>query len=415
LNISSQMEYFLHKPNNDLVGEITLPASKSISNRLLIIQALSPADFQIENLSDSDDTRELIRALEPGNEIIDVGHAGTSMRFLTAYLSLVKGEHLLTGSERMQNRPIGKLVDTLIQLGADISYTDKVGYPPLHITGKKITGGLARIDSSISSQFVSAMLMVAPVFENGLQLELEKRTISSAYIHLTLGLMKEMGIQYTWEGNTITVPHQAYKPKDIKAEADWSAASYWYEMAALADIVDLKIYGLLENSLQGDAVVSDLFRDFGVSTTIIDGGIQLSKGERTVRKFNYHFIDQPDLAQTFCVLCSLLSIPFRFTGTESLRIKETDRIGALQKELGKFNIHIEASYKGDEITYAGGSASGNIPGIRIDTYQDHRMAMAFAPAAFFLDALQINDPGVVTKSYPGFWNDLKRVGFNINH
>ncbi|MBL7111716.1 MAG: 3-phosphoshikimate 1-carboxyvinyltransferase [Bacteroidales bacterium] len=407
------MEYCLHKPNHDLVGEVTLPSSKSISNRLLIIQALSPAKFHIDNLSDSDDTRELIRALEPEQTIIDVGHAGTTMRFLTAYLSLVEGERLLTGSERMQNRPIGKLVDSLKQLGADIIYSDKEGYPPLQISGKKLDGGLARIDSSVSSQFVSALLMVAPVFKNGLQLELEKRTVSSAYIHLTLNLMKEMGIGYTWEGNTISIPHQAYKPKDLKVEADWSAASYWYEMAALADKVDLKIYGLSENSLQGDAVVSGLFGEFGVRTTMIDGGILLSKGERTIREFNYHFIDQPDLVQTFCVLCSLLSMPFRFTGTESLKIKETDRIDALQRELAKFNVQIEASIKGDEITFDGNSVMENIPGIRIDTYQDHRMAMAFAPAAFILDELHINDPDVITKSYPGFWDDLTRVGFKI--
>ena len=210
------MEYCLHKPNRDLVGEVTLPSSKSISNRLLIIQALSPVKFQIDNLSDSDDTKELIRALEPGVNIIDVGHAGTTMRFLTAYLSLVEGERLLTGSGRMQNRPIGKLVDTLKQLGADIIYQDKEGYPPLKISGKKLEGGLARIDSSISSQYVSALLMIAPVLKNGLQLELEKRTISSAYIYLTLNLMKEMGIKYTWKGNTISIPHQDYIPKDIE-------------------------------------------------------------------------------------------------------------------------------------------------------------------------------------------------------
>jgi 3-phosphoshikimate 1-carboxyvinyltransferase len=407
------MEYCLYKPNRDLVGEVTLPSSKSISNRLLIIQALSTAKFQIDNLSDSDDTKELIRALEPGMSIIDVGHAGTTMRFLTAYLSLVEGERLLTGSERMQNRPIGKLVETLKQLGADITYTDKEGFPPIKICGKKLNGGLARIDSSISSQYVSALLMIAPVFENGLILELEKRTISSAYIHLTLNLMKEMGINYTWKGNTISIPHQDYVPKDIKAEADWSAASYWYEMAALADRVDLKIYGLFENSLQGDAVVSELFREFGVRTTLIDGGIILNKGEQTIREFKYHFIDQPDLVQTFCVVCSLLSIPFRFTGTESLKIKETDRIDALQRELAKFNVQIEASARGDEMKSMVGSVMEKNPGIRIDTYQDHRMAMAFAPAAFLLDELYINDPDVVSKSYPGFWDDLSGVGFEI--
>ncbi len=407
------MEYCLHKPSRELVGEVTLPASKSISNRLLIIQALSPVKFHIDNLSESDDTRELIRALDPGKTMIDVGHAGTTMRFLTAYFSLTVGDRLLTGSERMRNRPIGKLVETLKQLGAEINYTDKSGYPPLKIKGKILDGGFARIDSSISSQFVSALLMVAPAFKKGLQLELEKRTISSAYIHLTLNLMKEMGIGYTWEGNTISVPHQAYKPKGIKVEADWSAASYWYEMAALADKVDLKINGLSENSLQGDAVVSRLCEDFGVKTTVTDGGLLLNKGQRTIREFNYHFIDQPDLVQTFCVLCSLLSVPFRFTGTESLKIKETDRIGALQTELAKLNLHIKASPGGDEINYDGNSVPEKIAGIRINTYQDHRMAMAFAPAAFVLRELHINDPGVVTKSYPGFWDDLTRVGFNI--
>jgi 3-phosphoshikimate 1-carboxyvinyltransferase len=407
------MEYCLHKPDRKLVGEIKLPSSKSISNRLLIIRALSPATFQIDNLSESDDTKQLVRALEPGMKAIDTGHAGTTMRFLTAWLSLVEGEHLLTGSERMQNRPIGKLVDTLRQLGADITYSGKEGYPPLKITGKKLSGGLARIDSSVSSQFVSALLLIAPVLDNGLQLELEKKTISSAYIHLTLSLMKEMGIDFSWEGNTISIPRQDYKPKDIAVEADWSAASYWYEMAALADKVDLKISGLSDNSLQGDAVVSDLFSEFGVSTRWIGGGIRLGKTQRAIRKFNYHFIDQPDLVQTFCVLCSLLNIPFRFTGTESLKIKETDRIAALQRELEKLNIHIEASREGNEITFDGSSVVENIPGIRIDTYQDHRMAMAFSPAAFLLDKLHIVDPDVVSKSYPGFWADLEKVGFEI--
>ncbi len=406
------MEYCIYKADRSLRGEITLPASKSISNRLLIIQALSPKQFQISNLSDSDDTCVLSDALTADKKTVDIRHAGTSMRFLTAYLSMEGGEKVLTGSDRMKHRPVGELVNALRALGADIRYLEKEGYPPLMIRSKKLKGGKLKIDSSFSSQFISALLLIAPVLEKGLQLKLTGHTVSSAYINLTLKLMESCGISYDWTGDQITIGAQKYDPVDVVVEADWSAASYWYEMAAISEDPDIIIRGLSSRSLQGDAVLAEICTDFGISTEYLDNGIRLSGKAGTITKFNHDFTDHPDLVQTFAVLCGLRSIPFHFTGTETLRVKETDRILALVKELSKFGIRIHSADDGSSMGYHGESTmdSGRI---RIDTYQDHRMAMAFAPAAISGYELIIVDPDLVSKSYPGYWEDLKKVGFNI--
>lgn len=406
------MEYFISKADRSLRGEISLPASKSISNRLLIIQALSQGQFQIGNLSDSDDTGVLKKALSEDRKVIDIGHAGTSMRFLTAYLSMTEGERVLTGSERMRDRPIGELVNALKGLGADIRYLEKGGYPPLLIRGKKLKGGKLKIDSSLSSQFISALLMIAPVLEKGLQIKLTGRTVSSAYIYLTLKLMESFGIRYDWSGDQIIIRAQEYCPVDVLVEADWSAASYWYEMAAISEDPDIIIRGLSPGSLQGDSIVSEVLTDFGIRTEYLDNGLRLTGSARPMARFDHNFTDHPDLVQTFAVLCGLRSIPFHFTGTETLRVKETDRVLALVTELAKFGIQIHSADDGSSIDYDGRSPLMN-DAIRINTYQDHRMAMAFAPAAILGYQLVIVDPEVVSKSYPGYWEDLKKVGFDI--
>ena len=407
------MKYTIYKVDSSLRGDISLPPSKSISNRLLIIQALSSKSFRIDNLSDSDDTLVLRNALSEGKRVIDIGHAGTSMRFLTAYLSITEGERVLTGSERMKNRPIGELVNALKELGAEIKYVEKEGYPPLLIRGRKLIGGKLKIDSSKSSQYISALLMIGPVLDKGLQVTLTGHLVSSAYINLTLKLMESCGISYDWTGDLITIRQQAYSPVDCFVEADWSAASYWYEMAALAEEPDIIIRGLSSPSLQGDAVLSGICEDFGIRTVYHDNGIRLTRRDATIAGFDHNFTDHPDLVQTFAVLCGLRNIPFRFTGIQTLRIKETDRVLAIIKELAKFGIHVHSAGDGSSMHYNGRSQQADTT-ITIDTYQDHRMAMAFAPCAIAGYRLIIVDPNVVSKSYPSYWDDLKKVGFEIS-
>jgi 3-phosphoshikimate 1-carboxyvinyltransferase len=404
--------FILSKPDRSLITDITLPPSKSISNRLLIIRALSPGPFRIENLSDSDDTRVLEKALSEKQNTVDIGHAGTSMRFLTGYYSIIPGERVLTGSERMKRRPVGELVRTLSAMGADIQYIQKEGYPPVRIRGKKLEGGRITINSSISSQFISSLLMIAPCLSHGLELNLEGDTVSPAYISLTLKLMQTFGIRYEWKGSVISIPPQVYKPTDCIVEGDWSSASYWYEMASLAEKAELIVRGLSQSGLQGDSVLASLCKDFGVITEYFDSGVRLTNERINISRFDYNFIDHPDLVQTFGVLCALKGIPFRFDGTVTLRVKETDRIQALKEELAKFGISLGSAADGSWIEYDGtpGKKDGTI---KIKTYQDHRMAMAFAPAAMAGFKIDVDNPGVVSKSYPDFWEDLKQAGFQI--
>jgi 3-phosphoshikimate 1-carboxyvinyltransferase len=435
--------FIVEKPVKDLCGEITLPASKSISNRLLIIRALSPRPFQINNLSDSDDTRVLENAIKSDKNVVDIGHAGTSMRFLTGYYAITPGERILTGSERMKERPVGDLVDALRILGTEIQYAEKEGFPPLRIRGRKIEGGKISVNSSVSSQFISALLMIAPVLNKGLEIRLTGKAVSPTYIELTLKLMQMFGIKYMLEGSSIIIRHQEYIPSDFTVEADWSSASYWYEMAALAVKPKLSLRGLTQSGLQGDSILPKLFDGFGVKTEFIDGGVKLTDKPIRISRFDYNFINQPDLVQTFAVLCTLKGIPFRFEGTQSLIIKETDRIQALKNELLKFGIKLESAPDGSWIEFSGittrtkttpestsvtigtktvpessvttaGSGTGIKSGaIKISTYEDHRMAMAFAPAAILGYKINIENPEVVSKSYPCFWKDLIKIGFII--
>lgn len=405
------MKYKIIAPTT-LKASVKLPASKSISNRALILNALSYSPYEIENLSDCDDTEVMVKALNSNDRDFDIHAAGTAMRFLTAFLSKIVGEWTITGTERMRNRPIKILVDALNALGARVEYIDKEGYPPLRIFGSALQGGEISLSGSVSSQYISALLMIAPTMEKGLTLHLERNVISKPYIRLTLQLMAQYGVQATWEGATIRVRPQSYTPVPFTVESDWSAASYWYEMAALSRGAEVELSGLFKNSLQGDAVGAALFARLGVRTDYRAQGVLLKQMQHETKKLHYDFVNEPDLAQTFVVTCAMLGVPFHFTGLQSLRIKETDRIEALKTELRKLGYLLTDNGTG-VLAWDGARCEPEAQPV-IATYEDHRMAMAFAPAALVRkEGIEIADPQVVSKSYPRFWDDLQAAGFTI--
>lgn len=407
------MKYLISKAEPSLKGSIVLPSSKSIANRALIIHALSYSPYPIDNLSESDDTRVLEQVLNSNTNHFDIGHAGTAMRFLTAFLSQIVGEWTITGSDRMKQRPIGILVEALVKLGARIEYMENEGFPPLKIYGSHLKSCILELDGSVSSQYISALLMIAPTVEGGLTLRLKNKITSRPYIEMTLKLMEQFGVHHAWKGNEIRISEQRYMARPFSVEADWSGASYWYEMAVLADEVDLELIGLRTQSLQGDAVLAQWFEQLGIQTTATEKGSRLTKKDQPMPGFlSLNFIENPDVAQTFAVLCVMKHIPFHFTGLETLKIKETNRIAALQDELGKFGAQLTEPAHG-ELKWDGTFPLEKQPLAEIETYHDHRMALAFAPACQTMGKVAILDPMVITKSYPGYWEDLKKVGFEI--
>jgi len=403
--------YYIIKAPNTLEGTIQLPASKSISNRSLILNSLAGKNSLIENLADCDDTNVLIKALRFESDSFDIGAAGTAMRFLTAYLASRNGTWEITGSLRMKNRPIQILVEALNSLGAEIEYIEKEGYPPLRVNGKKLIGGDINIDGSISSQYLSALMMVAPTMQKGLRLNIQGELISKPYVRMTLEMMRQYGIQTEWTNQYIAIKPQEYQPVHFWVESDWSGASYWYQMLSLAKDGSIILKGLFSESLQGDARVATWFEDLGIHTTYLEKEVKLTKISPTVKTFEADFTDQPDLAQTFAVTCALKGIHFRLSGLQSLKIKETDRMQALIHEGRKIGfVFVEKEKNTLEWTGACVPVAHNEA---IDTYDDHRMAMAFAPAALGMDSIQINHPEVVSKSYPNYWEDMKSCGFTI--
>ncbi len=531
-------------------AQVALPASKSISNRALILNALSGNDALPMNLSDCDDTRVMVEALFSNHDLIDIKAAGTAMRFLTAYRSITPGSVTITGTQRMRQRPIRILVDALRSLGADIQYTEQEGFPPLRITGRELTGNEITLKGDVSSQYISALLMIAPTLPDGLTLRLQGEVVSRPYINLTLQLMHDFGAEAGWtDSHTIKVPHGQYCPTSYSVESDWSAASYWYEIVALAPQAEVRLKGLFAKSYQGDSAVARLFERLGVRTTSTDDGVTLTKcssdsgtssernysaeegtlradetnsnnnivrngsfedggvsngqgetlgnaltssnenvnsscvageafmgsasgsgiysewnsfteegeklrtdgttpnyidskrsdedgqasvarvcssakagenssaestpsnGGASASRFDYDFVNEPDLAQTFVVTCALMGVPFRFTGLQSLKIKETDRIAALRRELLKLGYVVREA--DDSVLYWDGERCTAEAEPAIDTYEDHRMAMAFAPACLVLPQLRVNNPEVVSKSYPAYWNHLTEAGFSI--
>ena len=381
--------------NNINVG---LPASKSISNRAIILNALSYSPELPHNLSDCDDTRVMLNAFNSDSSVFDIGAAGTSMRFLTAYLSKIAGIWEITGSERMKNRPIGILVNALRELGANIEYIEKEGYPPLKITGKALKGGEITLDGGISSQFISALLMIGPTMRDGLTLNLTGNIISIPYIKMTLSMMEYFGIKSQWKDNIIKIAPQSYSETDYFVESDWSAASYWYEIATLSKS-GFTLKGLQKNSLQGDSRIAEFFKPLGIETEYTQEGVILKYNESLISGekgyvYNLDLSNQPDLAQTLVVCCALTDTAFRFTGLQTLKIKETDRIEALKKELLKLG-YIITDHDNSILEWDGSKCEPQEKPV-IDTYEDHRMAMAFAPACFKFNNLYINHPHVVT-------------------
>lgn len=398
-----------------LSGNVVLEGSKSISNRLIILRALSSSYFEIKNLSPGDDTEALLRILNSNELIQDVGAAGTTMRFLTSYFASKNCERILTGSERMKKRPIGILVNALNSLGADISYLENNGFPPIKISGKKITGGKISIRSDVSSQFLSSLLMVAPTFNQGIEMHLDGKIASLPYLLMTLKLMEEFGVKYSLKDNIITVLPGTYHGKEIKVEGDWSAASYYFSAVALKNKSSLSIYGLFEKSLQGDNVLPTIYTQLGVKCIYKNGAFVLEHSDDRQSYFEYDFSECPDLAQTVVVTCAALGVAGKFIGLESLKIKETDRTAALAAELKKFSVNFYAEHP-DDISSAWlleGKTSATSQ-VEIKTYDDHRMAMSFAPLAILHNQLLIRDADVVKKSYPSFWEDFVSIGFEFS-
>ncbi len=418
--------------NNKLVnGTIQLTGSKSECNRALIIGALSGGLVNVENISDAADTVTLAHALESvpiaiGSResetndsvlktqdlsLINIGPAGTAMRFLTAFLTLGTEEVILTGSERMKQRPIGILVNALRAIGADITYEEQEGFPPLRIRGSfaQLSDTIS-IKGDISSQYITALLLIAAKLPLGLTLQIEGELTSRPYVEMTLAMLQQAGIRHQWDDNHIHIANQAFKQTSLYVEPDWSAASYWYAIAALADEAELFLPGLTAYSLQGDSVITEIMANFGITSQFKNGGVCLKKESKELVRKIFDMKSCPDLAQTVIVVCAALGHDATFTGLETLKIKETDRVKALQNELAK--IGVKLIEKGQ--VYKLDCSEKHIPqSVFINTYDDHRMAMAFAPLALLIPEVAIEDYRVVEKSYPAFWEDLEKVGFSF--
>lgn len=409
------MKYVISGPVQPVQDTIYLPSSKSISNRLLVMQDLAGQAGDIQNLSHSDDTLLMQAALEGTGQVKDVGHAGTAMRFLTALYAVKHGKVILTGSERMKQRPVGPLVQALRDLGADIRYLGKEGCPPLEVPGGLKRGGRIRVDGGISSQFISALMMIGPVLEGGLDISLQGDVVSSTYIHMTRALMESGGVRAVFHGREIRVAEGSYVFPPQSVESDWTNASYWFQVAALLPGSVISLPRLDRESLQGDAVLVSLFRPMGVESSFEGRELVLrsSPADRAEQAFfSKDFTGCPDLVQTLVPTLCARGTPFRITGTRTLRVKETDRIAALQKELGKLGFSILADEQGEWISWDGNRNAFQGP-VTIETYHDHRMAMAFAPLAIPFGRILIEQPLVVTKSYPRFWEDLQKAGFSV--
>lgn len=403
------MNYRIFPPEEMIDATITLPLSKSISNRALIINALTHDALPLSNIAKCNDTDAMVSALGSNDMEINIGAAGTAMRFLTAFFSIGSGRKvILDGSERMRHRPIKILVDALRCCGAKIEYLGEDGFPPLSIEGKELIGGSISLSASVSSQYISALMMIAPLMKNGLNIILEGEITSRPYILMTLSMMRKWGVDCSFEGNVINVPHGVYSPIAFDVEADWSAASYWYEISALsAGCIALK--GLKERSLQGDSRLVEYFSRLGVESEFDEELLTLMPTPEQFSHVELDLSEQPDIAQTIAVTCCMLRIPFKLTGLATLKIKETDRLEALKTELAKLSFDLRV--ENDSILIWEGDRHPIQQQPCIDTYEDHRMAMAFAPVALYMPGIIINDIEVVAKSYPDYWEHLAQAGF----
>jgi 3-phosphoshikimate 1-carboxyvinyltransferase len=411
------------RPEGSLSGTVNLPFSKSISNRMLMMQVLAGENFTIRNLSGADDTlllEQLLKAVrfregEKNMTVLDTQNAGTVMRFLTAYLAMVPGKWILDGSDRMKNRPVGELVEALRCLGADIEYVSKLGYPPLIIKGKKLRSETVVVNPGISSQFLSALLMIGPALPDGLRIRMKGEAVSFPYVEMTIRLMKQTGILVKKKGNDLFVPAGSPAPGEYIVEPDWSSASFWYEAAALADEAEIVLAGLMQDSIQGDAALPGIFQNFGVMTEFSEAGATLTRVRKKSDGFYFDFSGHPDIALPVITTCALQGLRGRFEGLKSLRVKETDRIASLKNELKKVGIALDPDYFDDPRPVIDFPAANLkiVPGLHFFSYDDHRMAMTFAMAAMKTGSVVIENPDVVSKSYPGFWGDLESMGFRV--
>jgi 3-phosphoshikimate 1-carboxyvinyltransferase len=403
----------ISKPNSDqITGIIQLVSSKSESNRALIIQALCDETITIKNLSTSDDTNtlKLLLGSYKNSNVLDAHHAGTTYRFLVAFLSCQVGEWTLTGSERMKERPIKILVETLRRNGANINYLEKDGYPPLLIKGSTFDLSNIEIDGSISSQYISALLLLAPSMSKATKISFIDRVISKPYINMTLAIMHYFGAKTKWENGSILIEKTPYKTNSLSIESDWSAASYWYQIVSLNNDSSVEIKGLKKQSFQGDSEVANVFKQLGVETIYKENSISISNDNSPpLRKIELNLNNTPDLAQTIICTCAGLGIEATISGLETLVIKETNRLDALKNELHKFSVDLEI-IENHTLYLKDGQTITN-PTSSIETYNDHRMAMAFAPLTLLVGSFKINNPEVVSKSYPNYWEDLRSVGF----
>jgi 3-phosphoshikimate 1-carboxyvinyltransferase len=399
----------LSTTTSDLSGDILLESSKSISNRILIIKALSRQQFNIKNLSDADDTTLMIKLLQEykGTSEINCGHAGTTLRFLTSFLSSSSGEWTIGGSDRMHQRPIGPLVKCLNELGADISYIGEKNHPPLKIIGSSLSGGEIEIRGDISSQYISALLMIAPTLKNGLKINITSKVLSKPYIQMTLSLMGQMGIKYLWESNQIAIKSQQYKCKDFVVENDWSGASFWYSFAALSTNANIEIPLLFNNSIQGDSQLQKIYKKLGVSTVFLENKITIKKYKKAENNIKLDLSDYPDIALPIITTCAGLGIGAFLYGLESLKHKESDRLAMIKNELEKFNIYTGINSSSIKLN------KGQLlktPNKVIGTHQDHRIPMSIAPLCLKTESIEFDNKEVVNKSYPLFWKDLTRMG-----
>lgn len=413
------MNLLLKSPISHLPSSISITGSKSETNRLLLLQALYP-NLILENTSNSDDSEVMAKALSTDGqtELVEVHHAGTAMRFLTAFFAIQENrEVVLTGSSRMKERPIKILVDAMRQLGADISYEENEGFPPIRIKGKKLIQNKVSLPANVSSQYISALLLIAPKLENGLELTLEGEITSVSYIKMTLALLNEIGVETSFAHNKIVVKPKTinYKPQIISVESDWSSASYFYSIIALSEIgTEITLSSYKKNSLQGDSVLAEIYKDLGVETVFDNNKIHLRRFQIPIPKsLILNLNNSPDIAQTIAVTCFGLGIGCHLTGLHTLKIKETDRLEALKTELSKLGASVSVTNVSLTLqSYSPLLEGCPKGGVAIKTYQDHRMAMAFAPLALKTDII-IEEAEVVSKSYPAFWIDLKTIGFAI--
>jgi 3-phosphoshikimate 1-carboxyvinyltransferase len=410
--MSETNSLLIHKPSAAIQTSVLLPASKSESNRALIIDALTGHQCTLQNLSEARDTQTMQRLLHSREQTLDVIDAGTTMRFLTAYVAVSNKNKILTGTPRMCERPISILVEALRSLGAYITYLNKEGFPPIHVKGLKYNGITEiAIRGDVSSQYISALLMIAPLLPDGLKLKLTGHVGSRPYIQMTLKQMEHFGIHSQWQDNTVTIAPQTYKPATFWVESDWSAASYWYSIAALATEAEIELRGLKQHSLQGDSAIAGIMEQLGVKSTFVEGGVKLTKAHSSATA-SVDFTHCPDLAQTVAVICAAKNIHLTLTGIESLKIKETDRIKALQQELVKFGATLQETGKEVYEVKRTSAPEAVATPVTVETYDDHRMAMAFAPLALLQDIRMLH-PQVVVKSYPRFWQNLKEAGFTV--